>query len=279
MPNPALLNAEDVIRFEAVSKVFGGQQQRALALLQQGATNQEIKQETGSQVALRQISLDIRRGEIFSIMGLSGSGKSTLVRFINRLLQPELGQVWVNQQCIKQLSDSELRVLRQQQVSMVFQNFGLFPHLNVLENAEFALRTKGLSKFERSGKARHWLTEVGLEGYEYAAITELSGGMQQRVGLARALAAETDILVMDEPFSALDPITRHRLQLLLIDLRQQYQKTIVFVTHDVDEAIQLGGRVALMHDAELIQTGYIHEMIDAPVNGYVSEFLKVRSSV
>lgn len=279
MPNSADLNPEYAIRLEDVSKIFGGQQQAALALLKQGVSNHEIKLQTGSQVALRNISLDIRRGEIFSIMGLSGSGKSTLIRLINRLLKPEQGQVWVNQQNINQFSDAELRMLRQQQVSMVFQNFGLFPHMNVVENAEFALRTKGLAKFERSEKAWHWLKEVGLEGYEYAAISELSGGMQQRVGLARALAAETEILVMDEPFSALDPITRQRLQALLIDLQQRYQKTVVFVTHDVDEAIQLGGRVALMKAAALVQTGSIQQLRDAPVDAYVAQFLNGRAVV
>lgn len=271
-----LAGLEYAVRFEGVSKVFGGQRQLALQLLQQGISNVAIKQQTGCHIALRNINLKIGSGEIFSIMGLSGSGKSTLVRLINRLIQVDLGEVWVNQHNVHQLSEAELRLLRQQQVSMVFQHFGLFTHMNVLQNTEFALRTKGVPKAERLAQAQHWLVEVGLAGYEYAAISELSGGMQQRVGLARALAAETPILIMDEPFSALDPLIRHKLQLQLLELQQRYQKTIIFVTHDVDEARQLGGKVALMKDAELIQAGHIQMLLDQPVDDYVTQFLNVR---
>ncbi|TCM69794.1 glycine betaine/proline transport system ATP-binding protein [Acinetobacter calcoaceticus] len=272
--------SEHAIRIDQLSKLFtdhktsAATQSLALAQMAKGMSNQQIKLEYHCQVALRAVSLDIPAQQIFCLMGMSGSGKSTLIRHINRLIEPDQGKVWVGDTDLMQLKPQALRLFRRQHISMVFQHFGLFPHLTVLENAEFGLRVKGIDVKERQQQARFWLNEVGLSGYESAYHTQLSGGMQQRVGLARALAAGTDILLMDEPFSALDPLIRGKLQQLLLDLQQRYVKTVVFVTHDVAEARELGGQVALMNQGEVVQVGHIDQLQQSPIDDYVRRFIQ-----
>ena len=265
--------SDAALRIDQVTKVFGAHRHKALAALAAGMPHEQIKQRFDCQVALNNISLEIPAQQIFCLMGLSGSGKSTLIRHINRLIEPDQGEIWIGETAMTQLDSSALRQFRQQRISMVFQHFGLFPHLNVLDNTAFALKVKGVAAKQRHQQARFWLNEVGLSGHELDFHAQLSGGMQQRVGLARALAAGTDILLMDEPFSALDPLIRSKLQQLLLDLQQRYAKTVVFVTHDVHEARQLGAQVALMKAGEVVQTGSLDTLEQHPVNDYVREFI------
>ncbi len=261
------------IRLENINKVFGRQKSKALRMLEQGAGSEEITNETECHVALRDINLSIPSNGIYCIMGLSGSGKSTLLRHINRLIDPDTGTVWVGDEDVTALSIPQLQKFRQKRIAMVFQHFGLLPHFNVQQNAEFALRVRGVPKPERAEQARYWLNEVELSGYETHYYDELSGGMRQRVGLARALAAGTDILLMDEPFSALDPLIRRKLQTLLLDLQDRLNKTIVFITHDVDEARTLGGNVALLNQGCLVQQGTLDELAANPADEYVASFV------
>lgn len=261
------------IRLENINKVFGKRRAKALKLLEQGSSNEEITAETDCHVALRNINLAIPSNGIYCIMGLSGSGKSTLLRHINRLIDPDTGTVWVEDVDVTALSIPDLQKFRQKRIAMVFQHFGLLPHFTVLQNAEFALRVRGVPRKERAEQARYWLNEVELSGYESHYYDELSGGMRQRVGLARALAAGTDILLMDEPFSALDPLIRRKLQTLLLDLQDRLNKTIVFITHDVDEARTLGGTVALLNQGSLIQSGSLDELAAHPADEYVASFV------
>ncbi|MDO5639578.1 MAG: betaine/proline/choline family ABC transporter ATP-binding protein [Neisseria sp.] len=270
------------IRLHNISKIYGQEKAcaKALAMLQQHAPADEIFQATGCQVGLRSIHLEIPGGGIFCIMGLSGSGKSTLVRHINRLIEPSCGEVWVGDINVTALDAAGLRDLRQHRVSMVFQHFGLLPHLTVLQNAEYALRVRGLPPNVQHETARHWLNEVGLAEYEASYPEALSGGMRQRVGLARALAADTDIILMDEAFSALDPLIRTKLQDQLLDLQQRLGKTIVFITHDIDEALKMGGRIAILNAGGLVQAGTPQDLLDNPADDYVAEFMsaaKVRA--
>lgn len=264
------------IRFQNISKIYGKQCKRALEMLRQDAPSDLIFKETGCQVGLRRINLDIPTGAIFCIMGLSGSGKSTLVRHVNRLIEPSCGEIWAGEVNVTALNNNDLRIFRQQRVSMVFQHFGLLPHLNVLQNAEYALRVRGLPETEQHEQARHWLNEVGLSGYEASFPDQLSGGMRQRVGLARALAADTDILLMDEAFSALDPLIRAKLQDQLLELQQRLGKTIIFITHDIDEALKMGGRLAILNAGELVQSGTQQDLLNHPADDYVAEFMRSR---
>lgn len=261
------------IRLQNINKVFGDRHSKAMKLLHQGSDNDEIKAETGCHVALRNINLDIPSNGIFCIMGLSGSGKSTLLRHINRLIDPDTGTVQIQDVDVTALSIPDLQKFRQKRIAMVFQHFGLLPHFTVQQNAEFALRVRGVPKRERAEQARYWLDEMELSGYEAHYYDELSGGMRQRVGLARALAAGTDILLMDEPFSALDPLIRRKLQTLLLNLQDRLNKTIVFITHDVEEARTLGGTVALLNQGRLIQQGSLEQMAANPADEYVASFL------
>ena len=263
------------IRLENINKVFGKRHAKAMTLLEQGSSNEEITSETDCHVALRDINLHIPSNGIYCIMGLSGSGKSTLLRHINRLIDPDSGTVWVEDVDVTALSIPDLQKFRQKRIAMVFQHFGLLPHFTVLQNAEFALRVRGVPKQERAEQARYWLNEVELSGYESHYYDELSGGMRQRVGLARALAAGTDILLMDEPFSALDPLIRRKLQTLLLDLQDRLNKTIVFITHDVEEARILGGTVALLNQGHLVQNGSLDELAAHPADDYVASFMSV----
>ena len=223
-------------------------------------------------MALRDVSFDVTPGETFVVMGLSGSGKSTLVRCLINLIEPTSGSIIVDGQDITQFDQKELRDFRRSKIAMVFQNFGLLPHKNVLDNAAYGLEVKGVEKHERYELAREVLAKVGLEGWETSNQRELSGGMQQRVGLARALAMDPSILLMDEPFSGLDPLIRRQMRTELSTLQQEIQKTIIFITHDLDEAITVGDRIAIMRDGEIIQLGTPEDIITNPVDSFVEEF-------
>lgn len=261
-----------------VIKVFGPRQEQALRLLAQGQSKEQVQSKTGSNVGLAGVSLEIPAGVITCIMGLSGSGKSTLVRHLNRLIDPSAGEIILDGQNILKLSLAELRALRRSHISMVFQNFGLLPHLSVLENAAFGLRVRGESKAQSSATARRWLERVGLAGYEDNYPDELSGGMRQRVGLARALATDAQTLLMDEAFSALDPLIRYEMQDQLLTLQARLQKTVVFITHDIDEALRLGQHIIILREGKVEQSGSPDEIRNAPVSDYVRRFVARRET-
>ncbi|AKD39208.1 histidine ABC transporter ATP-binding protein [Pasteurella multocida subsp. multocida OH4807] len=262
------------IIFKNINKIYGKACHQALSLLKDNASNAEIFQATGCQIGLRNINLQIHGNGIFCIIGLSGSGKSTLVRHINRLIEPSSGEVWVCDTNVTALNPHALRQFRQQRVSMVFQHFGLLPHLTVRQNVAYALKVRGIAEKARQQQADYWLNEVGLAGYENAYPAQLSGGMRQRVGLARALTADTDIVLMDEAFSALDPLIRIKLQDLVLDLQQRLNKCIVFITHDIDEAIKMGNQIAILNEGELVQVGTPQQLRYHPANDYVAEFMQ-----
>ena len=255
-------------------KVFGPHPESVLDVVNNGATKQEVLEQTGHVIAVKDVSFEVRENEIFVIMGLSGSGKSTLVRCINGLIEPTKGKVLVDGADIAQMSDAELQELRRHKLSMVFQGFGLLPHRSVLSNVAFGLELRGEDKKERQEKAIQVLELVGLKGWEGSRIYELSGGMQQRVGLARALAVDSEIILMDEPFSALDPLIRRQMQDEFINLRSVVKKTVLFITHDFIEALKLGDRIAIMKDGEIVQVGTAEEIVAHPADEYVSEFVK-----
>lgn len=254
--------------------VFGHEKQKALRLLSEGVGKDEILKKTGCTVAVNNANLQIAEGEIFVIMGLSGSGKSTLLRCINRLIKPTSGQVVINGQDISALSDKDMRNVRRKVLSMVFQNFGLLPHRTVLQNIAFGLELQGVPRIEREEDALVAMEQVGLAGYESQMIRQLSGGMQQRVGLARALASNPEVLLMDEAFSALDPLIRIQMQDELLALQAKMKKTIVFITHDLNEAIKLGDRIAIMKDGEIVQVGTSEQILTSPANEYVKRFVE-----
>lgn len=239
-----------------------------------GATRSEILAATGCTVGVKDVSFDVHRGETFVVMGLSGSGKSTLIRCISRLTDVTSGTVTVDDEDVTAMDEAELRDLRRRKLSMVFQHFGLFPHRRVIDNAAYGLEVQGISKEERHQRALTVLDTVGLHGFEYHYPQQLSGGMQQRVGLARALAVQPEIMFFDEPFSALDPLIRRDMQDELIRLQRDAQRTVVFITHDFAEAIKLGDRIAIMKDGALDQIGTAAELITRPATSYVREFTK-----
>lgn len=261
------------IRIRGVYKVFGRRQDDALALLRQGADKSSVQMETGTNVGLAGVDADIPTGQVTCIMGLSGSGKSTLVRHLNRLIDPSAGEILIDGENILALSLPELRELRRHKVSMVFQNFGLLPHINVLDNVAFGLNVRGESRQQARQVARLWLDRVGLSEYEKNYPDELSGGMRQRVGLARALAIDAQILLMDEAFSALDPLIRYDMQDQLLALQQRLHKTIVFITHDIEEALRLGQHIIILRDGRVEQVGTPDDIRDHPVNEYVERFV------
>ncbi|MCA0993070.1 quaternary amine ABC transporter ATP-binding protein [Pseudalkalibacillus hwajinpoensis] len=262
------------ITVKEVTKIFGKSPKQATKLLDQGKSKSEILKETGNTVGVNRASFDVYPGEIFVIMGLSGSGKSTLVRLLNRLIEPTSGQVLIDDEDIVRMKPEQLRDVRRKKLSMVFQRFALFPHKTVLENTEYGLEVQNISKEKRSGKAQESLELVGLKGYEKSYPSELSGGMQQRVGLARALANDPDVLLMDEAFSALDPLIRKDMQDELLELQESMEKTIVFITHDLDEALRIGDRIALMKDGSIVQIGTPEEIMTNPANDYVERFVE-----
>lgn len=266
------------IEVNHVYKFFGPptSHARVLDLLRNGKGKADVLAQTGCNVGLNDVSLDIGAGEIFVIMGLSGSGKSTLVRHFNRLIEPTAGEIVIDGSDVIKLGAQGLRDLRRYKISMVFQNFGLLPHQTVLDNTAYALRVRGESKSEANEKARVWLGKVGLNGYDEHYPDELSGGMRQRVGLARALAANTDVLLMDEAFSALDPLIRTEMQDQLLQLQVTLKKTIVFITHDLDEALRIGNRIAILRDGKLVQEGTPNEILTRPADDYVRRFVERR---
>ncbi len=260
------------IEIKNLSILFGPEKSRAKKMILKGKSKQEILEETGCTVAVRNANLEIEEGEMFVIMGLSGSGKSTLLRCINRLNEPTMGEIRVNGIDITRSSDKELLQIRRKELAMVFQHFGLLPHRTVLNNVSFGLELQGVPKQEREKKALESILQVGLKGYENQRVDELSGGMQQRVGLARALANNPEVLLMDEAFSALDPLIREQMQDELLLLQEKMKRTIVFITHDLDEAIKLGDRIAIMKDGVIVQVGTPEEILTDPANDYVTRF-------
>jgi len=262
------------IIIDGVFKVFGDQPEAALALVRQGASKQEILAQTGCTIGVFDASFTIEAGEIFVIMGLSGSGKSTMVRMLNRLIEPTAGRILVDGNDINTLPDAQLRALRRKDISMVFQSFALLPHVSVLDNTAFGMELAGMPKSERHALARQALDQVGLAAYAASYPDELSGGMQQRVGLARALACDPSILLMDEAFSALDPIMRTDMQSELLRLQQIKRRTIVFISHDLDEAMRIGDRIAIMKDGHVVQVGTPEEILRQPANEYVRNFVR-----
>ncbi|NGP43907.1 glycine betaine/L-proline ABC transporter ATP-binding protein [Bacillaceae bacterium SIJ1] len=262
------------IKVEKLTKVFGKHPKQAIELLEQEKNKDEILQATGMTVGVNQATFDVEAGEVFVIMGLSGSGKSTLIRLINRLIEPTMGSILIDNDDLSKMNKAELRETRRKKLGMVFQKFALFPHKTILANAEYGLEIQGLPKQEREEKAKNALDLVGLGAYLEKYPDELSGGMQQRVGLARALANDPDVLLMDEAFSALDPLIRKDMQDELLDLQQKMQKTIVFITHDLDEALRIGDRIALMKDGSIVQIGTPEEIMMSPANDYVERFVE-----
>jgi len=262
------------VQVKNVSKIFGKSPKAAIELLKQGKTKKEILNETGQTVGVNKVNFDIYPGEIFVIMGLSGSGKSTLIRMFNRLIDPTLGEILIEGEDIVKMNAARLREVRQKKISMVFQNFALFPHKTILENTEYGLEIQKVPVEERHKKATSALEVVGLKGYEHQLPSQLSGGMQQRVGLARALASDTSILLMDEAFSALDPLIRKDMQDELLEIQEQYKKTIIFITHDLDEALRIGDRIALMKDGSVIQLGTPEQIMMNPANEFVEKFVE-----
>ncbi|MBJ3816066.1 glycine betaine/L-proline ABC transporter ATP-binding protein ProV [Shimwellia pseudoproteus] len=255
-------------------KIFGDNPQRAFKYIEQGLSKEQILEKTGLSLGVKDANLTIEEGEIFVIMGLSGSGKSTMVRLLNRLIEPTRGQVLIDGEDIASISDAALREVRRKKIAMVFQSFALMPHMTVLDNAAFGMELAGIAVHERREKALDALRQVGLENYAHSWPDELSGGMRQRVGLARALAINPDILLMDEAFSALDPLIRTEMQDELIKLQAKHQRTIVFISHDLDEAMRIGDRIAIMQNGEVIQVGTPDEILNNPANNYVRTFFR-----
>ena len=263
------------IKIENVWKVFGNTSPEALDAIQnKGISKTEALEEFNSVIGVSDVSFDVNQGEIFCVMGLSGSGKSTLVRHINRLLEPTSGKILINGQDVMQLDRDHLQELRNKKIGMVFQNFALMPHRSVVDNIAMPLEIRGVSKNDRLDAANKILEIVELQGWGNKFAHELSGGMQQRVGLARALAADPQFLLMDEPFSALDPLIRRQLQSEFIKLSKQMKKTTVFITHDLDEAVRVGHRIAIMRDGKVIQIGTPEEIVVNPADEYVADFVK-----
>lgn len=262
------------VKVEHLTKIFGKKQQQALAMIQENRDKNEIVAQTGATVGVYDASFEVEEGEIFVIMGLSGSGKSTMIRLLNRLIDPTSGEIYIDGKNIAQMDKEELREVRRHKINMVFQNFGLFPHRTILENTEYGLEVRGVPKVERQALAEQALENSGLLTFKDQYPNQLSGGMQQRVGLARALANDPEILLMDEAFSALDPLIRREMQDELLDLQSNVQKTIIFITHDLNEALRIGDRIALMKDGQIMQIGTGEEILTHPANQYVRDFVE-----
>lgn len=262
------------IKVEELTKIFGKKASKASSLLSQGKSKTDILKETGATIGVNKASFSVEEGEIFVIMGLSGSGKSTLVRLLNRLIEPTSGKIWLDGKELSSLNKKELLEVRRKSMSMVFQNFGLFPNRTINRNVEYGLEIQGMDKEEREKNAAESLALVGLAGYGDQYPSQLSGGMRQRVGLARALANNPDILLMDEAFSALDPLNRKDMQDQLLDLQDKMKKTIIFITHDLDEALRIGDHIMIMRDGSVVQTGSPEEILAHPANEYVEKFIE-----
>jgi glycine betaine/proline transport system ATP-binding protein len=254
-------------------KIFGKGSDRVIGTADADLSRADLKEKTGCVVGVKDVSFDVAPGEVFVVMGLSGSGKSTLVRLLTRLIEPTSGTVTLNGESITDASESKLRDIRRNQVSMVFQHFGLLPHRQVIDNVAYGLEVRGLGKKERRDKAAEIIDLVGLSGYEKSYPDQLSGGMQQRVGLARALAGDPEMLLFDEPFSALDPLIRRDMQNEVIRLHRELGKTMVFITHDLAEALKLGDRILIMRDGAIVQIGTPDEVVARPADDYVKDFV------
>lgn len=265
---------EPLIEIKDLYKVFGKKPASVMPLVREGLSKDDILAQTGHTVGLKAINLDVYKGEIFVIMGLSGSGKSTLIRHFNRLIDPTEGQILVEGTDVMKLNTKELETFRRKKMAMVFQRFGLMPHRNVQDNVAYGLSVQGVDKATRVDKANKWLETVGLAGYEKQYPSQLSGGQQQRVGLARALCTDAEILLMDEAFSALDPLIRSEMQDQLVELQKELNKTIIFITHDLDEALRIGDRIAILKDGDLIQLGEPVDILLNPADDYVEAFVK-----
>ncbi|MGB0661251.1 MAG: quaternary amine ABC transporter ATP-binding protein [Mangrovicoccus sp.] len=271
MANPV---EQPKVRIQNLYKVFGDNPKSAMKHVHAGLTKTELLDQHGHVLGLRDINLDIPGSKIQVIMGLSGSGKSTLIRHLNRLIEPTEGVIEVDGSDVVKMSDKELRDLRRFKMSMVFQKFGLLPHRTVQQNVEYGLGIQGVSDSDAEGRAKKWIDRVGLSGFEGHYPGQLSGGMQQRVGLARALATDAEILLMDEAFSALDPLIRTDMQTILLELQEELHKSIIFITHDLDEALRIGDKIAILRDGEIIQAGDPREIIMTPGDDYITDFIK-----
>lgn len=269
-----------VLEVKNVFKVFGDDPfavRQAIDLAKAGHGKQKIMEGSGCTVGVNNVSMTINKAEIYVIMGLSGSGKSTLVRHFNRLIEPTSGQILLHGKNILELSDADLREVRRKQISMVFQSFALLPHKTVVENIAFGLMVRGEDKHLSERKALHWIDgRLGLKGFGDKYPDELSGGMRQRVGLARALVAETDVVLLDEAFSALDPLIRNEMQDILLEIQKEMHKTLIFITHDLDEALKIGSRIAIMKDGRVVQEGSSDEIMNSPADDYVRRFVEKR---
>ena len=263
-----------LIKVNQLYKIFGDNSNEALDLVKNGMGKDELLEKCNCVLGLNNINLDISKAKIQVVMGLSGSGKSTLIRHLNRLIEPTSGEILVNEQDILSLSQKELVQFRQNNMSMVFQKFALFPHKTVLQNVGYGLAIQNIPVDEWDARAKKWISRVGLDGYETYYPGQLSGGMQQRVGLARALATDAEILLMDEAFSALDPLIRSEMQNILLDLQNELHKTIIFITHDLDEALKIGDRIAILRDGSMVQDSDPQKIIMKPADDYVSDFIK-----
>ncbi len=262
------------VSVRSLYKFFGGDIQQAMSMSRAGVSKDEIQAQTGAVAALTDVSFDVSAGELFVVMGLSGCGKSTLVRCINRLIEPDSGQVWLDDQEVTAMDDEELRQVRRTQLAMVFQHYGLLPHRTVLDNVGWGLELNGVEKRARVDVALEAIEAVGLDGWERRMPDELSGGMKQRVGLARALAVDAPVMLMDEPFSALDPVIRRDLQDELVQMQEKVQKTIIFITHDLSEAVRIGNRVAIMRDGAIVQIDSPTEVVLNPRDAFVRDFTR-----
>ena len=262
------------VKVNHLTKIFGKKTKPALEMIRANKSKTEILEKTGATVDVYDVNFEVEEGEIFVIMGLSGSGKSTLIRLLNRLIEPTSGNIYIDGQDISSLDKEGLREVRRNKMSMVFQNFGLFPHRTILENTEYGLEIRGVPKEERQAKAEKALENSSLIAFKDQLPSQLSGGMQQRVGLARALANDPEILLMDEAFSALDPLIRREMQDELLDLQENVKKTIIFITHDLNEALRIGDRIALMKDGQIMQIGTGEEILTNPANEYVRTFVE-----
>ena len=267
------IQTEELVRVEGLTKVFGRHHKRAAELFRAGKTREEVYKATQCSIGVHNVSFTIRRGELFVVMGLSGSGKSTLIRTINRLIEPSDGKIFIDGTEVTALNKKQLRELRRRRIGMVFQQFALYPHLTVLDNAAYALKIAGVPREARRARAREVLALVGLADYAEHYPDQLSGGMRQRVGIARALAADPEIIIMDEALSALDPLIRREMQNEIRALQKKLGKTVIFITHDLDEAIRLADRVLIMKDGEIAQLGTMEEILSRPANAYVEKFV------
>ena len=257
-----------------LTKIFGRKRKAALNLVKQQVSKTEILKKTGATVGVYDANFKVKAGEIFVIMGLSGSGKSTLIRMLNRLINPTSGQIYIDGKDVAKMNEEELRQVRREKINMVFQNFGLFPHKTILENTEYGLEVRGVAKEKRRQLAEAALDSANLLAFKDQYPNQLSGGMQQRVGLARALANDPDILLMDEAFSALDPLIRRDMQDELLNLQEEKQRTIIFITHDLNEALRISDRIAIMNDGQILQIGTGEEILTNPQNDFIKEFVE-----